>query len=322
MKAVVLYEAGGPEQFVYTDVPTPEVKEGWSLVKIKGFGINHSEIFTRRGASPNVEFPRILGIEGVGVIEESSDPVRLPQGQKVMSLMGGMGREFDGSYAEYMLLPNEQIYPVNTDLSWEVLAAIPETYFTAYGSLKQLQVEETDQVLVRGGTSSVGLAFLHLLKGKFKGIVVDGTTRNLDKKRQLLGAGFDNVVEDKNNELQTVKTYDKIFELVGPASLKNSFRHINDWGIVSSTGQLGDEWTVDEFDPIGDIKENSYLTGFPSASVNEDKVNELLTYIEENDINVKPQRVFTLENTQKAHEYVESDKSFGKVVVLTDDDGE
>jgi len=322
MKAVVLYEAGGPEQFVYTDVPTPEVKEGWSLVKVKGFGINHSEIFTRRGASPNVEFPRILGVEGVGVIEESSDSDRLPQGQKVMSLMGEMGREFDGSYAEYMLLPNEQIYPVNTDLPWEVLATIPETYFTAYGSLKQLQIEETDRVLVRGGTSSVGLAFLHLLKGKFEGIFVDGTTRDLDKKRQLLGAGFDNVVEDRNNELQTVKTYDKIFELVGPATLRNSFQHINDWGIISSTGQLGNKWTIDEFDPIGDIKENSYLTGFPSASVNENKVNELLSYIEDNDIEVKPQKVFTLENTQKAHEYVESDQSFGKVVVLTNGDGE
>lgn len=200
MKAVVLYEAGGPEQLVYTDVPTPQVKEGWSLVKVMGFGINHSEIFTRRGISPNVEFLRILGIEGVGVIEESSDPDRLAERQKVVSLMDGMGREFDGSYAEYLLLPNEQIYPINTDLPWEVLATIPETYFAAYGSLKQLQIEETDRVLVRGGTSSVGLDILQLLKGKFKGLSVDGTSRNLDKKL-LLDAGFDNVIEDKNNEL-------------------------------------------------------------------------------------------------------------------------
>lgn len=66
MKAVKIYQAGGPEQLIYQDVPTPDIKEGWSLVKIKGFGINHSEIFTREGKSPSVQFPRILGIELCG----------------------------------------------------------------------------------------------------------------------------------------------------------------------------------------------------------------------------------------------------------------
>ena len=84
MKAIVIYEAGGPEKLVYTEVPVPEVKPGWSLVRIVGRGVNHSEIFTRDGQSPSVTFPRILGIECVGVIAESTDPARLPMGQKVI----------------------------------------------------------------------------------------------------------------------------------------------------------------------------------------------------------------------------------------------
>lgn len=116
MKAVVIKEAGGPEKLVYQEVPTPKVKPGWSLVKVKGFGINHSEIFTRQGLSPSVKFPRILGIECVGIITETSDENRLPVGQKVISIMGEMGRDFDGSYAEYVLLPNDQIYPITTNL--------------------------------------------------------------------------------------------------------------------------------------------------------------------------------------------------------------
>ena len=80
MKAVVIKEAGGTEKLIYEDVPTPEVKEGWSLVKVKGFGINHSEIFTRKGLSPSVKFPRILGIECVGVISKTTDEKRLPVG--------------------------------------------------------------------------------------------------------------------------------------------------------------------------------------------------------------------------------------------------
>ena len=115
MKAVKIYQAGGPEQLIYQDVPTPDIKEGWSLVKIKGFGINHSEIFTREGKSPSVQFPRILGIECVDEVAKSSTPA-LAVGQKVVSIMGEMGRAFDGSYAEYVLLPNEQIYPVHTDI--------------------------------------------------------------------------------------------------------------------------------------------------------------------------------------------------------------
>ena len=106
MKAIVISEAGGPEKLQYTDVPTPQVKPGWSLVQVKGFGINHSEIFTRKGFSPDVQFPRILGIECVGIITQPPDDARLPVGQKVISIMGEMGRQFDGSYAEYVLLPN------------------------------------------------------------------------------------------------------------------------------------------------------------------------------------------------------------------------
>lgn len=126
MKAIVVSKAGGPEVLTYTDVPKPTIKSGWSLVKVMGFGINRSEIFTREGKSPSVQFPRILGIEAVGMIAESSDPEQLPVGQKVISIMGEMGRAFDGSYAEYVLLPNEQIYPVESTLSWANLAAIPK----------------------------------------------------------------------------------------------------------------------------------------------------------------------------------------------------
>ena len=168
MNAIVIYEAGGPEKLIYKEIPVPAVKPGWSLVRIIGRGVNHSEIFTRDGQSPSVTFPRILGIECVGVIEESTDPGRLPVGQKAISIMGEMGRAFDGGYAEYALLPNHQIYPVTTDLPWETLAALPETYYTAYGSMKNLRITEGSRILVRGGTSGVGVAFVRLVKSGFK----------------------------------------------------------------------------------------------------------------------------------------------------------
>ena len=135
MKAVVVSRAGGPEVLEVLERELPSIKPGWSLVKVMGFGINHSEIFTRQGLSPSVTFPRVLGIEMVGVIEETSDPSRLPVGQKVVSIMGEMGRAYDGGYAEYALLPNDNLYTITSDLNWRDLASVPETYYTAYGSM-------------------------------------------------------------------------------------------------------------------------------------------------------------------------------------------
>ena len=102
MKAIKVFEKGASNVLKVVEVDRPHLKEGWSLVKVKGFGINRSEIFTRKGYSPDVAFPRILGIECVGIIEESTDKNNLPVGSKVVSIMGEMGRFYDGSYAEYV----------------------------------------------------------------------------------------------------------------------------------------------------------------------------------------------------------------------------
>ena len=317
MKAVKIYQAGGPEQLIYQDVPTPDIKEGWSLVKIKGFGINHSEIFTREGKSPSVQFPRILGIECVGEVAQSSTPA-LAVGQKVVSIMGEMGRAFDGSYAEYVLLPNEQIYPVHTDLDWTTLAAIPETYYTAFGSLQQLRIAPQDRVLVRGAGSGVGVAFAQLLKAQFPHIVLHGSTRNPAKAARLQAVGFDKVITEADGKLQTDQRYDKILELVGPATLRDSFSHINEHGIVCNTGQLGNIWYVNDFDPIIELKNNSYLTAFYSGNVSQAKLDAMFDYIRQFDVKILIERVFTLEQVPEAHRFLQSGDGFGKVVVINE----
>lgn len=317
MKAVKIYQAGGPEQLIYQDMPTPDIKEGWSLVKIKGFGINHSEIFTREGKSPSVQFPRILGIECVGEVAQSSTPA-LAVGQKVVSIMGEMGRAFDGSYAEYVLLPNEQIYPVHTDLDWTTLAAIPETYYTAFGSLQQLRITPQDRVLVRGAGSGVGITFAQLLKARFPHIVLHGSTRNPAKAARLQAVGFDRVITEADGKLQTDQSYDKILELVGPATLRDSFSHINEQGIVCNTGQLGNVWGVNDFDPIVELKNNSYLTAFYSGNVSQAKLDEMFDYIRQFNVKILIERVFTLEQVPEACRFLQSADGFGKVVVVNE----
>ena len=289
----------------------PDIKDGWSLVKIKGFGINHSEIFTREGKSPSVQFPRILGIECVGEVAQSSTPA-LAVGQKVISIMGEMGRAFDGSYAEYVLLPNEQIYSVHTDLDWTTLAAIPETYYTAFGSLQQLRIAPQDRVLVRGAGSGVGVAFAQLLKAQFPHVVLHGSTRNPAKATRLQAVGFDGVITEADGKIQTNQSYDKILELVGPATLRDSFSHINEQGIVCNTGQLGNIWYVNNFDPIIELKNNSYLTAFYSGNVSQAKLDAMFDYIRQFNVKILIERVFTLEQVPEAHRFCKARTDLGK----------
>lgn len=316
MKAVVVYKPGGPEQLVYTDVPRPALKAGWSLVRVRAFGVNHSEIFTRQGLSPSVSFPRILGIECVGTVEETTDAVRLPAGQRVVSLMGEMGRAFDGGYAEYVLLPNEQIYPVQSELPWEILAAIPETYYTAFGSLKNLRIEDGYTVLVRGGASGVGIAFLRLMRAQFPHMYIVGSTRREEQRTRMLAAGYSDVVIEEDGILRTDERYDRILELVGPAVMKDSMKHLVRGGILCNTGLLGGKWDLEGFEPIGDLAEDAYLTSFYSGNVREEHLSELFAYIRQYKVPVRPERVFTLSDTAEAHRWLEGRDGFGKAVVL------
>ena len=319
MRAVVVSTPGGLEVLEVVERPKPVLKAGWTLVKIQGFGINHSEIFTRKGQSPSVKFPRVLGIECVGLVEETTR-ADLKIGQQIISIMGEMGRAFDGGYAEYTLLPNEQIYPIKTELDLESLIALPETYYTAFGSFLNLKIEEKDSVLVRGATSGVGIAFAKLLKGKFPKIHLTGTSRNLAKEQQLKAVGFDQVILDKDGVLHTKEQFDKVLDLVGPSAILDTFARTAEGGIVCSCGLLGGQWTVPDFDPIEMLSRNLYLTTFASANVSQDKLQELVDFVECYHVDVGPEKVYKIDQIQEVHAYLEGSYSFGKVIVKIEED--
>lgn len=314
MKAVLVHQAGGPDVLQVQDIAKPTLKEGWTLIKVQGFGINHSEIFTRQGLSPSVSFPRVLGIECVGLVEETTR-TDLEVGQQVVSLMGEMGRDFDGGYAEYVLVPNQQVYPVTTSLDLDSLIALPETYHTAFGAYRNLKIENGDRILVRAATSGVGIAFAKLLKGQFPEAYLAGSSRSLKKESQLKQAGFEQVIVDDKGVLQTDETFTKILDLVGPRDIKDSLAHLAEGGIICSCGQLGGQWTLSDFDPIMELRRNVYLTTFYSDNVSTKQVQDLIDFVERYGIDVRPEKVFDLEDIQQAHAYLESSTSFGKVIV-------
>ncbi|MBP2638573.1 MAG: hypothetical protein H6Q72_4480, partial [Firmicutes bacterium] len=160
MRAVLLTEPTEAKDIVLTEYAIPKVKSGWVLVRVKAFGLNHSEQILRKSeiSANYIQKPIIPGIECVGEIVDASDS-HFSVGEKVAALMGGMGRSFHGSYAEYALLPSHHVFSIASNLSWEHLAAVPETYFTAWGSLFEcLHLKPDDTLLIRGATCALGYA--------------------------------------------------------------------------------------------------------------------------------------------------------------------
>src|ERR1700724_1256581 len=186
MRAIVLEKFGGLDSLVYKDLPDPEPKGGHVVIEIKAFGINHAEVHMRRGEG--AEAAPVSGIECVGLVK-SCPGGEFPVGAKVATLMGGLGRTINGSYAEYTRAPTSNVALIESDLPWAELAAIPETYATAWTWLfRNLGIERGRLCVIRGPPSSFGQAALKMAGNA--GVRVIATTRNRDRfaKLEKLGA--------------------------------------------------------------------------------------------------------------------------------------
>lgn len=321
MKAWVIREPGGPDQFSLEELEIPKARNGWTLIRIRAFGLNRSEWFTRNGDSPTVKFPRVLGIECVGEVVDSGG-LNIAPGTTVAAIMGGMGRKFDGSYAEYTLVPHSCVFPIETRLPWERLAAFPEMLQTTHGSLFMgLEINRAHSLLIRGGSSSIGMAALAIAKNS--GLRVGSTTRDPSKVSDLLKAGADEILID-NGELQrqieqnNLGLYDRALELIGTTTLLDTLNCVSRGGIVCMTGILGGKWTLENFQPMGDIPSTVKLTSYSgeASDLSIEQFQEYLNLIEEGRLSVETGPVFEFDNLIQAHELMDANQAGGKIVVL------
>lgn len=315
MRAVIIDRPVKAEEIVLSECEIPKVKPGWVLVQVKAFGMNHSEQILRREEilEDYIQKPVIPGIECVGIIEDPSDS-SFEKGQKVAALMGGMGRSFDGSYAEYALLPVHHVFAVETSFPWEVFAAVPETYFTAWGSLFQcLHLTAEDVFLIRGATCALGYAAIALAKAV--GCKVIATTHR-ESKLELLADAEEAVLDEGSlAEKLKEKGITKALELVGPKTVKDTLKCMKSGGIVCNTGILGGVYTLDDFDPIKDIPNGVYLTGFFSNDPTQEVMTEIFDFIEEKNITPKVGACYAFSEIKAAIEEMDGGKVNGKIVV-------
>ncbi len=322
MKAVVIREPGAPEVLGIEELPVPQPAIGWVLIRVRAFGLNRSELFTRQGRSPGVRFPRVLGIEAVGAVE-SAPGGEFEEGQTVATAMGGMGRAFDGGYAEYTAVPANQVQAINTSLAWDALGALPEMIQTAWGSLNNaLRLTSGQSLLIRGGTTSVGLTAAVLAKRQ--GAIVAATTRKAERTSMLKDNGADHVFIDTGEIASVVRRIfpdgvDKVLELVGTTTLLDSLQSAARFGSVCMMGMVGDAWEFDQFSPMGAIPSTVNLTTYSGGSQDfmDTPLQTLVDDLETGRMTIRIGRVFQLHDIVAAHRCMEDNAAGGKIVVLT-----
>ncbi|PVH89118.1 Zn-dependent oxidoreductase [Cadophora sp. DSE1049] len=320
MKAAVISQPGGPEVLKITQLPIPAPAPGQVLIQIKAFGLNRSELFTRQGHSPNVKFPRVLGIEATGIVS-SCPGNEFSKGDIVVTAMGGMGRDFDGGYAEYTCVSAKNVQVIKTELPWDILGAMPEMLQTAWGALfKSLRLEVGERLLVRGGTSSVGLAAAAIANEH--GAYVTSTSRRADREAFLKASGADEVIVDDGNIANKIKPghkFDKVLELIGTTTLKDSLQCVKEGGSVCMAGIVGNQWTFESFSPMEAIPMAVNLTTYSGGPEEfmATPLEEMAGKVKEGKLKVQVGRVFELDEIVEAHRVMEENSAGGKIVVLT-----
>jgi NADPH:quinone reductase len=322
MRAVMLREPGPVQNLELTELPVPEAGPGWVRIAVKAFGLNRSELHTRLGLAEGVTFPRVPGIEATGVVDDPSDS-GLSAGQQVVAMMGGMGRTYDGGYAEYVVVPRGQVVPFSSALPWETLGAVGETLQTAYGSLTTgLDLRAGQSLLVRGGTSSVGLAAASIAKDL--GATVVATTRQQARAEHLKAHGVDHPVVDAGEIAAEVRRIvpdgvDAALELVGTPTLPDTLAATRVHGTVCFTGMLSNQWIVPEFYPIGYLPSGVRLTAYSGDAVDlpPGVLQRWLDGLAAGTVSLGPVRVYPMDRIRDAHDALERNLGVGKIVVTT-----
>lgn len=324
MRAMMIESYGGPEKLVPRELPTPVPVDGDVRIRVRAFGVNRAETYMRRGQWP--EISEVSGIECVGEVD--ADPSgELGRGQTVAAIMGGMGRTRHGSYAEYTCAPRENVFALRTTLSWAELAAIPESYATAWTCVSDiLRIGAGQVLLIRAATSALGQAAVNVARAA--GAVVVATTRNPDRAAHLRGLGAATVLDENAAVHETVRRVypagiDGVLDLVGNRVLRDSLLTLKRGGQVCQAGFLGGAEPVEGFNPSLDVPSGTALTffgsfvyGTPEFPASEVPMQTIVERVQDGTYRTKPARVFPFDRLADAHRLMESNQANGKIVVV------
>ena len=332
MKAVFIKEFGGAENLEIREVKNPSIsKPNEVLVNVKAAALNRADILQRKGFYPAPKgYPeRILGLEFAGEVAEIGKDVKtLKIGDRVFGITAG------GGQAEFVLTNEDQLAEIPDNVNFQEAATIPEAFITAYDAVwTQGNLKTGEILLIHAVASGVGLAALQIAKAK--GNKVIGTSRTAEKLEDTNNFGIDlglimdskSVAENPQalaeiiNYTFDVKGVDMILDLVGASYFKSNLQCLASKGRLILVGLVGGRRA--EFDMGIALQKRLQIIGTvlrsrseeEKAKTTENFTKEVLPLIEGGKVKPILDKVFNVKDVQKAHEYLESNRSFGKVVL-------
>jgi NADPH2:quinone reductase len=324
MDAVVISKFGGPEVLQHQRVIKPTPTHGEVLIKVKAFGLNHAEMHMRKGEWD--EWDPITGLECVGIVDACPSG-EVVVGSKVIGVMGGIGRNRPGGYGEFVNVPVSNVIPIETTLPWDQLAALPETYCTAYSCIfTVLGIHPGETLLIRGATSTIGQAALNLAVNA--GVKVTATTRRKERFEMLRQMGAVDAIIEKQDlgsqltaEKKTVQ-FDKVLNLIGNRVLLQSIALTRVGGRMLQAGWLGGLDPIANFNPMLEMETGVHFSlfhgkvlGGPDFPLSKIPMQDIVRKLENGAWNAKPTYTFEYKDIQSAHRMLDSYDAGGKIVV-------
>src|SRR5246500_3366538 len=322
MRAIVIDKFGGPENLVYTELPAPEPKPGHVVIEIKAFGINHAEMHMRRGEW--AEAAEVSGIECVGIVD-SCPGGEFPVGAKVAALMGGLGRTINGSYADYTRVRAANVALIESELPWSQLAALPETFATAWTCLfRNLKLSAGQTIVIRGATSSFGQAAVKMAVAAGATVIATARKRERFGLLEELGAAR---VELESRTLAAgiaeAKHIDAVLDLVGNSTILDSLDMLRRGGTACLAGWLGGLDPIGDFNPLlrmaSGVNWNffgSFVFGTPGFPLSDVPLQDIAHQVADGKLDAKPSRIFSFDQIHEAHRVMEAGEAGGKMVIV------
>ncbi len=326
MKAVFITEFGGAENLELREVENPaQPEKNQVLVKIKASGVNRADILQRKGFYPAPKgFPeRILGLEFAGEVAETGENVTdFKIGDRVFGITAG------GGNAEFILTKDAHLAKIPENLSFTEAATFPEVFITANDAIfTQGELKSGETLLIHAVGSGVGLAALQLAKAK--GARVFGTSRTAEKLAQCKEFGLDAAISTSENkefsqiikEKTGAKGVDVILDLVGASYFAENLESLALKGRLILVGLVSGRSA--EFDLGKALSKRLKIIGTvlrsrsseEKAEATKSFIDNVLPLIEAGKIKPNLDKIFKAENASEAHEYLESNESFGKVIL-------
>lgn len=324
MRAIVATRPGGPEVKII-ETPEPDAGPGEVKIKVHAFGLNKAESYYRSGHYGMMNSGLALGYEAVGEVVHDPSGVLSP-GQRVATAMGGMMTQRHGGYAEFITVGAGNVIPITSRLEDAELAALPEVYLTAWGALQRsLRIARGQHLLVRGATSSLGLAAVAY--AKMRGLATIATSRRPQGVERLQAFGADHVVLDDGRIRERVRALqpqgvEHAMEIVGATTLVDTASCLEPWGEVVVVGLLGGPPILNNFNLMMDVPNgaklsffNSQLLGSEALPLTDAPLDAIADEVAAGRIPSSLAKVFSFAEIEEAHRLLDSGEAGGKIVV-------